>query len=68
MLINLADTLWIFAGSERRCLHDVITGTVVVDLADSAGKGLGRPGFLFGLGATAALSTTLVLVYVLMAR
>ena len=31
-LIGLADILWIF-GSERRCLHDYIASTCVIEVA-----------------------------------
>ncbi|MEU8383513.1 RDD family protein [Streptosporangium sp. NPDC048865] len=61
MLINLIDALWIFVGPKRQCLHDVISGTVVVDLSDPGRKGFGGPGFLFGLGVILTLLTTLVL-------
>ncbi|MBB2909166.1 putative RDD family membrane protein YckC [Streptosporangium becharense] len=68
VLINLVDALWIFVGSERRCLHDVVAETVVVDLGGAGRKELGGPGFLFGLGVILTLFTALVLIYVLRAR
>jgi uncharacterized RDD family membrane protein YckC len=58
MLINLVDALWIFFDPKRQCLHDMIAGTVVIDLGDPGRKG---PGFLFGLGVTLTLLTALVL-------
>ncbi|MGS2644351.1 RDD family protein [Streptosporangium sp. LJ11] len=61
VLINLVDALWIFVGPKRQCLHDVIAGTVVVDLSDPNRKGFGGPGFLFGLGIILTLLTALVL-------
>ncbi|MER6943643.1 RDD family protein [Nonomuraea sp. NPDC000554] len=61
--LSLIDALWIFGDSKRRCLHDVVAGTVVVDL-----DGPGWRGFLVGLGALVALFTTVVLVSVLVAR
>ncbi|WP_436758272.1 RDD family protein [Streptosporangium sp. V21-05] len=61
VLIHLIDALWIFVGPRRRCLHDVISGTVVVDLSDPGRKGSGRIGFLFSVGITLTLLTALVL-------
>jgi uncharacterized RDD family membrane protein YckC len=58
MLIYLIDALWIFVGPKRKCLHDVIAGTVVVDLSAPGRKG---PGFLFSVGITLTLFTTLIL-------
>ncbi|MGJ6966169.1 RDD family protein [Streptosporangium sp. G11] len=67
ILLNLVDMLWIFGDSKRRCLHDVIAKTVVVDLSGSNRKGLGGSGFLFGLGVVIALFAALVLISVLVA-
>ncbi|MEU0569023.1 RDD family protein [Nonomuraea sp. NPDC005983] len=63
VVLTLIDMLWIFGDSKRRCLHDVVAGTVVVDVS-----GPGNRGFLVGLGALVALFTALVLVSVLVAR
>ncbi|AWS43211.1 RDD family protein [Streptosporangium sp. 'caverna'] len=57
-LIQLIDALWIFVGPKRKCLHDVIAGTVVVDLSAPGRRG---PGFLFSIGITLTLLTTLIL-------
>ncbi|MFF5108254.1 RDD family protein [Streptosporangium sp. NPDC000509] len=66
-LLNLVDMLWIFGDSKRRCLHDVIAGTVVVDLSGPGRKERGGSGFLFGLGIVVALFAAFVLVSVLVA-
>jgi uncharacterized RDD family membrane protein YckC len=58
LLINLVDVLWMFFGSKRQSLHDVISGTVVIDLSGPSRKGLG---FLFGLGVILTLLTALIL-------
>ncbi|WP_433248371.1 RDD family protein [Streptosporangium sp. CA-135522] len=68
MLINLIDTLWIFVGSKRQCLHDVISGTVVVDHGDPGKKGIGGPGFLFGLGVVITLFAALAFISVSVTR
>ncbi|MFC7646439.1 RDD family protein [Streptosporangium lutulentum] len=62
VLINLVDTLCIFFGWKRRCLHDVIADTVVIDLSDPGRRGIG---FLFGLGVVLVLTTVFLLVYVM---
>ncbi|WP_440069536.1 RDD family protein [Streptosporangium sp. OZ121] len=67
ILLNLVDMLWIFGDPKRRCLHDVIAKTVVVDLSGHNRKGLGGSGFLFGLGIVIALFAALVLISVLVA-
>lgn len=43
LLFSLVDGLWIF-GPSKRCLHDVVAGTVVVDLKAVAGETGGRSG------------------------
>jgi uncharacterized RDD family membrane protein YckC len=58
VLIYLVDALLIFVGPKRKCLHDVISGTVVVDLSTPGRRG---PGFLFSIGITLTLFTTLIL-------
>lgn len=35
-LLYLVDALWIFGDHRRRCLHDVLAGTVVVDVSSKA--------------------------------
>jgi hypothetical protein len=67
VLLNLVDMLWIFGDSKRRCLHDVIAQTVVIDLGGPSRRGLGGSGFLFGLGVIVALFAALVLISVLVA-
>ncbi|WP_406312615.1 RDD family protein [Streptosporangium sp. NBC_01639] len=68
VFLNVVDTLWIFGDPKRRCLHDVVAGTIVVDLEGPGRKGFGGPGFLLGLGAILALGVAVALVSVLMAR
>jgi uncharacterized RDD family membrane protein YckC len=34
-LFSLVDALWIF-GDEQRCLHDLIAGTIVIDVKSEA--------------------------------
>jgi uncharacterized RDD family membrane protein YckC len=68
VVLVLVDGLWIFADRRRRCLHDVIAHTVVVDLRDPATRGAGRRVFLTGLGILVAFLATLVLIFTLMAR
>ncbi|MFF5211606.1 RDD family protein [Streptosporangium sp. NPDC000396] len=67
VLLNLVDLLWMFGDSKRRCLHDVIAETIVVDLGGPEKKGFGGSGFLLGLGIIIALFAVFVLVSVLMA-
>ncbi|GAA4187353.1 hypothetical protein GCM10022252_20710 [Streptosporangium oxazolinicum] len=67
VLINLVDMLWIFGDSKRRCLHDVIAKTVVIDLGGPNRNRLGGSGFLFGLGIIVALFAAFVLVSMLVA-
>ncbi|MEU0481798.1 RDD family protein [Streptosporangium sp. NPDC006013] len=68
MLINLIDMLWIFVDPKRRCLHDVIAETVVVDLGAPGRKKFGGGGFLFGLGVLITLFAAIVLLSLLMVR
>ncbi|MEW9531956.1 RDD family protein [Microbispora sp. NPDC049125] len=64
VLLSLVDLLWIFGDRRRRCLHDVIAGTVVIDLRDRERKG---SGFLLGVGILVSLFVAFVLVATLLA-
>ncbi|MEV4747994.1 RDD family protein [Streptosporangium sp. NPDC049248] len=68
MLISLVDMLWIFIGSKRRCLHDVIAETVVVDLTGPGRKKFGVGGFLFSLGVVITLCAAILLFSLLVGR
>lgn len=67
VLLNLVDMMWIFGDSNRRCLHDVIAKTVVIDLGGPNAKRRGGSGFLFGLGIIVALFAAFVLISMLLA-
>ncbi|MEZ0070890.1 RDD family protein [Planotetraspora sp. GP83] len=67
-VLYLADALWIFADSDRRCLHDVIAKTVVIDLRDPHRSPSGRSGLLIGLGILLALFMVVAVVSTLLAR
>ncbi|GAA1017450.1 hypothetical protein Aple_032560 [Acrocarpospora pleiomorpha] len=67
-VLYLADALWMFADPKRRCLHDVIAKTVVIDLRDPDRRASGRSSLLVGLGILFALCIALVLVSTLLAR
>ncbi|MER5622764.1 RDD family protein [Streptosporangium sp. NPDC002544] len=61
VLISLVDPLCVF-GAKRRCLHDVIAETVVVDLGSPAREKSGGSGSLFGLGVVLILLAVLIIV------
>ncbi|GII04997.1 hypothetical protein Pta02_70050 [Planobispora takensis] len=65
--VAAADLLWIFVDPRRRCLHDVIAGTVVVDVHEQDEQGVNRPSFLSGMGILLAFFGTVALVSVLAA-
>lgn len=69
-VLYLVDALWIFADSDRRCLHDVIAKTVVIDLRDPhrSQSPSGRSGLLIGLGILLALFVIVAVVSTLLAR
>lgn len=62
VLISLVDPLCAFFGSKRRCLHDVIAETVVVDLGSPVREKSGGSGSLFGLGVVLILLAVLIIV------
>ncbi|MEU8107140.1 RDD family protein [Nonomuraea muscovyensis] len=62
----LVNALSIMVHPKRRCLHDMIAGTMVVGLGDPARRGGG--GFLFALGLTVSLLAALALVVALLTR
>ncbi|MFG3441312.1 RDD family protein [Nonomuraea sp. NPDC047897] len=62
----LVNAMSIMAHPKRRCLHDMVTGTVVIDLSDRAHRPGG--GFLFALGLVVSLLAALALASVLLTR
>ncbi|MGW5266135.1 RDD family protein [Microbispora sp. NPDC004025] len=66
-VLYLVDALWIFGDPGRRCLHDVIAGTVVVDVPASGAKAPRASGFLIGLVVLVSVFAAFVLVTTLLA-
>ncbi|WP_182908721.1 RDD family protein [Microbispora sp. H13382] len=66
-VLYLVDALWIFGDPGRRCLHDVIAGTVVVDVPAPGTKASRRSGFLIGLVVLVSVFAAFVLVTTLLA-
>ncbi|MCG5220104.1 RDD family protein [Streptosporangium sp. KLBMP 9127] len=63
-VFTLVTMLWIFFDPRKRCLHDLIAGTVVIDTREHRTSS----GLLFGLGLLIAGTVLLVLLSVLLAR
>ncbi|WP_030509679.1 hypothetical protein [Microbispora rosea] len=59
--------MWIFADPGRRCLHDVVAGTAVVDVSAPGMKASMTSGFLIGLVVVVAVFAAFVLVTTLLA-
>ncbi|TQS22149.1 RDD family protein [Microbispora hainanensis] len=66
-VLYLVDALWIFADPRRRCLHDVVAGTVVVDVSAPGMKAPGMSRFLTGLVVVVAAFAAFVLITTLLA-
>ncbi|MEU7891799.1 RDD family protein [Nonomuraea sp. NPDC049152] len=67
-VLGLVDMLWIFGDPQRRCLHDVIAKTIVIDLHDPTRKWSEGSGFLFRLGILISLFAAFALFSTLLAR
>ncbi|MEV4322105.1 hypothetical protein ACIG5D_30830 [Microbispora rosea] len=59
--------MWVSADPGRRCLYDVVTGTVVVDVSAPGMKASMTSGFLIGLVVVVAVFAAFVLVTTLLA-
>lgn len=68
VVLTLVDLLWIFGDPKRRCLHDVVAGTVVVDLRGPEGTKFAGSGFRLGLGILLTFCAAFVIISLLMAR
>ncbi|WP_405394386.1 RDD family protein [Microbispora hainanensis] len=66
-VLYLVDALWIFGDPRRRCLHDIVAGTVVVDVSAPGTKASGTSGFLTGLVVVLAASAAFALITTLLA-
>jgi uncharacterized RDD family membrane protein YckC len=60
------DTLWIFRDSRRRCLHDVLTGTIVIDIRSRVSRSTGSRIFaniaVFLIGFIVILATATLII------
>ncbi|WP_248966352.1 RDD family protein [Sphaerisporangium perillae] len=63
LLLSLADALWIFRPG-KRCLHDVLAGTVVIDLSSPAPRpGGSRPAVRRGMPAVGLVALGLIVLW-----